>query len=455
MLFINPDYKLWFKYPPMGILYLIAVLREKKIKSDFIDAYLTKNIEFAIDNKIQDYDTVGITATVGQAYSAKKIAEYIREKYPEVRIVWGGPHSTAEYETLLPKLADIVVLGEGEKQTASICSNTPLNEIPGIAYFKKNKIIHNPRENYIQDLDSIPFPAWDLIDSKQYHSPGRRPLYLMVTERGCPFHCINCFKDIHGNTFRTRSVENVINEITLLKEKYNAREIHFWDDNFTLNPKRAKKICSEIINKKLNEDLRFALPSGIRADIYDEEMFTLMHKAGFYFLNVGIESADQEVLNKLKKDLDISKVKKTVETLCAMKFRVGLLFMMGLPFDTKESLNKTIDFAVSLPAHHAFISIVTPLSGTPLFEMVKNKMKRKTHYEDSFIGYDIEEERFVNENLPYEILLQSHHKAYRRFYANPKRIYRIIKTILKEGFTFNDFLFMLKCGFKILSTGHR
>jgi radical SAM superfamily enzyme YgiQ (UPF0313 family) len=217
----------------------------------------------------------------------------------------------------------------------------------------------------------------------------------------------------------------------------------------------VKAICREIVARGLHRHLRFGLPNGIRADIDDEAMFDLMRQAGFYFVNVAIESGDQAVLDQLGKRLDLGRVPHTVNLLVDKGFRVGILFMMGLPFDTPESLEKTSRLAASLPAHHAYISIVTPFPGTQLHELVSRTGPNVRYEDEQHLSYDREGSRFASATLSDAFLRRSLHRAYRRFYLNPWRIWHVIRTVLRQGAWASDFSFMLKNGVRLLFTGHR
>ncbi len=457
MLLIVPKYKLWITSQPLGALCVASVLRKKGESVALIDGICETHYYEQISKKITEHSTVGISANIAQAYSGVKTAEFIRKKFPDKKIIWGGPYSSVEYKKLIPELADMVVNGEGETQIAAIAEGVPIDKIPGLAYWdkKKERIAVNPRTGFIEDLDTLPYPAWDLVAGNHYFTPGLSPSFIIVTERGCPFHCINCTKVIHGDKFRTRSVEHVIGELELLVNEFNAKEFHIWDDNFTLYPDRTKKICKGIIAKGIHKKARFVLPNGIRADICDEEMFDLMREANFQVIIIAIESADQQVIDKLKKGLDLRKVRKTVETTVDKGFRVGLFFMMGLPFDTVESLKKTAKFAASLPAHHAFFWKVTPFPGTKLYDMTVGSDQSHDDYSTGYIHYGSSGERFVHSEISPFRLTYCIRMAYLKFYGNPVRLFRILRKIMKEKVLLNDLYILLKCGIKILFTGHR
>ncbi len=452
MLLVVPDYRLWFNCPQLGILSCAASVRAAGGKVELVDAVADGNYMSDLDAKIRAHDVVGITANVSQAYSGREIARHIRRRHPEKKIVWGGPYPSAEYARLVPELADAVVIGEGETQIAEIAKGSPFESIPSLAFWSGGKLRVNERRGYIEDLDALPLPAWDLVDVTRYNFPGLSPGALMQTQRGCPFNCINCTTFIHGNKYRQRSAQSAVSEIEWLVKDFHVREIHFWDDNFTLNTERVKRLCEEIIRRDLK--VRMTLPNGIRADISDREMFRLMKRAGFYYVNVAVESGDQDVIAEIGKKLDLAKVAETVGTLREIGFRVGLLFMMGMPFDTPKSLERTVEFAAELPAHHAHFFVVTPFPGTKLYEMASKGGDLRRKYEEEHINFDDQRDRFVNMNMSSEELWRWHSLAYRKFYT-PRRILSILSKMIEEGSVVADLNFLLKCGINIFFSGHR
>ncbi len=457
MLLIVPKYKLWITLQPYGALCIAAILKKKKQPIALIDGVCESDYYGKIRQEIQNHSEIGISANIAHSYSGCETAKFIRTNFPNKRIIWGGPYGSIEYKRLIPELADIVVLGEGEIQIAKLAENVNPKDIPGIAYWDKDqsKIIVNPRKGFISDLDSLPYPAWEMTEANQYFTPGLSPAYTIITERGCPFQCINCTKVIHGSKFRTRSVDHIIGEMELLVNKYNAKEFHIWDDNFTLYPERTKEICRAIIAKGINKKARFALPNGIRADICDEEMFDLMRAANFQIVIIAIESADQKVIDQLKKELDLDKVRNTVEMAVDKGFRVGLFFMMGLPFETLGSLKKSVKFASSLPAHHVFFWRVTPFPGTKLYDITIGSKKEGTDYSSGYVDYESQGQRFKHPNLS-EFQLKFYMRlGYLKFYGNPIRIFRIIKKLKEQKVLLHDLALFIKCGINLLFTGRR
>ena len=196
MLLLIPEYRLWFKFPPLGALYLGAVLKRAGEPVELLDGGVESLSPRILRQALSRHTTVGISANVSHFYSGQRLARFIRREFPDRKIIWGGPCPSIEYKTLIPELADVVVIGEGEEQMERLAKGVPPADIPGVAWWDGGSVRVNPRDGYIEDLDALPFPAWELLDGKRYSVPGRHPVHMVVTERGCPFHCINCTKFI-------------------------------------------------------------------------------------------------------------------------------------------------------------------------------------------------------------------------------------------------------------------
>ncbi|HRR05817.1 MAG TPA: radical SAM protein [Victivallales bacterium] len=348
------------------------------------------------------------------------------------------------------ELADIIVIGEGELILNAICKEEKLSQVPSIIYFENGERKINLRHSYINDLNKLPFPAYDLIDFNAYENPGLKPVAQIISTRGCPYQCINCTKIIHGNLYRKRSPENTVEEISLLIDRYKIREIHFWDDNLTLDIDRVKKICDLILKKGINKKVRFAVPAGVRADIYDEEMFSMMKKANFYLLSVAVESGVQKVIDKIGKKLDLKKVPENLGKLEKHGFRILLYFMMGFPFEDELDMKNTANFVAKLPGHHLSCFAVVPLPGSKLFEEWKTVPDFKDY---TYVNYDnpIPKARSSEEEIK---LKKNIRLAYLKFYS-PRRILKTIRLMLKEGSFLNDLRFALKNAFKLFLIGHK
>ncbi|MCC6028100.1 MAG: B12-binding domain-containing radical SAM protein, partial [Archaeoglobus sp.] len=296
---VNPSAKvevvktLEISTPPLGLGYLASVLRERGFKVRIIDD-LVENLNFSdFLKKIKDSLIVGITSTTPTFKSALEYAKKIKKAFPDIFVILGGVHVSFEPEKALKnEFVDAVCIGEGERTIVELAerveSGRDLEDVKGIYFKKEDKIVKNPPREFIQDLDSIPFPAFDLMPLEKYSLLGERlEVFPMITSRGCPFSCRYCSSSLFmGRRFRARSAKNVADEIEWLVNDFNARHIAFGDDTFTLSKKRVAEICKEIKSRKL--DITWSCSS--RIDTIDRELLEIMKSAGCSAIYYGIES---------------------------------------------------------------------------------------------------------------------------------------------------------------------
>ena len=453
MILVNPNDRLWFTCPPMSLACLSTALKKAGQPVRVVDLGVERSPLSVLRECLarEERPVVGITSNVATMRRGLQIAAFVRKVKPSATVVFGGPHPSIIASRLLPRHCDAVLSGEGDLVVADLAEGKPFREIPGTVYWDGG-LRESPRNGYVEDLDSLPFPDWEEFRLRRYRYPGRIPALPLMTSRGCPYSCINCTKVIHGNRLRTRSPGSVIEEIRQGIANWGIREVQIWDDNFTLDLPRAKEILRQIIRHGLHRKIRFLIPSGIRADIYDEELFDLFARAHFYFVAVALESGSQEIINRMGKKLDLSKAERTVRALTRRGIRVALFFMMGFPFETLEYMERTIDFAMSLPAHHAYFFMVVPFPGTPLYDMV---LERGRFVGDPAMGlpcYDEALSCFTVDQYTREELAEQLKRAYRRFYYRPRQIARTLIPLLRDP---QDLKFVATTAGRLLMKGRR
>ncbi|GAG09913.1 unnamed protein product, partial [marine sediment metagenome] len=266
-------------------------------------------------------------------------------------IILGGAHATLlPNETLVsaPEI-DVVVKGEGENTFIELLQaleyKRPLSKILGISYRKDGKTVSTPERSTNVDLDSLPFLAYHLLPWQRYkpHPPHGRalPFTAMITSRGCPYRCSYCSKPIFGNKFRGQSPERVVEEIAYYKDNFGVKEIAFYDDVFTLNKKRAHAIADEIIKR----GLKICWTCETRVNLVDKELLRHIKQSGCYAIAYGIESASQEILDALNKDITFEQVEEAVGIAQEVGLQIIGYFMIGSPGESPETIAKTIQFA--------------------------------------------------------------------------------------------------------------
>lgn len=365
-------------------------------------------------------DAIGITSMfLTERDSLLELTKALKTKYPETKLIVGGPHPSCIGKELLAvnPCIDVLVIGEGEATLKELV-NKKLNnlaEIRGIIFKdKKSGEIIQTAERCPINIDSIPLPARDMVPYKNYrktvkyaafrtrfgqkfafaamalisntfldgladkfmnflmkkfgHTPASFPSAAIVTSRSCPNRCTFCaIQKVWSNLYRMRSAESVIEEISLLYEKYGIRHIAVQDDNFTVSKDRTVKICKAIIGKKFK--LTLEASSGIYIPSLDREVLTWLKKAGLNFMYLGVESGSQKVLSDIiKKNLDLRKVNEVAEISRDLGIKTGGYFIIGFPGETLDDMRETIDFALKSKLDWIRLYLLQPFPGSETYE---------------------------------------------------------------------------------------
>jgi len=386
--------------PPLGLAYIGAVLEKEGYKVEILDTVALNwrnptraNGMLHLGQKWTDLfqsieqckpDVVGISCLFSsQAHNAHKVAELVKAYDAEVPVVMGGAHPSAlPQEVLEDPNVDYAIIGEGEATTLELLDKwskgEPLNNIEGLAYKANEEVRLKPRKDFIKDLNSLPFPARHLLPMEEYFNAMKSHLVTLmrrrftstITSRGCPFNCVFCsIHTIWGYKWRARSPENVLLEIEYLIKKFKVREIHFEDDNLTLDRKRLEKICDMIIESKL--DIRWATPNGVAIWTLNKNLLKKMKKSGCYKLCFGIESGDIKTLKFIGKPVNLTHARKVIQWANEAGIWTDGFFVIGFPYESLKSIYKTLKFAVESDLDFANFFIATPYPGTALLDIMK------------------------------------------------------------------------------------
>jgi radical SAM superfamily enzyme YgiQ (UPF0313 family) len=355
-------------------------------------------------------------------------------------IVLTGPHATIFYREILSKypFIDLVVLGEYEltilELVKSISSGKDFKKIRGLAFKKGNKIISSVRP-LLQNLDELPFPAWHLFPMDKYNDAFCRkyPNFQLLSSRGCLFKCIFCLypQTMEFRTFRFNSPERTIKEMKYVIEKYKSQEIYFDDSTFTMNMDRIFKLCNLIINEDIDVDWSCMT----HAQVMNKDLIDKMSRAGCTGIKFGIESANQNMIYRMGKALNLEHAKKVFKLCKEAGMRVHLTFMLGLPGETKKSMKKTIRFAMEVDPDSAQFSIATPFPGTEFYRMAK---ENGWLIEEDFSLYDgnnrsvISYPNMTNTDLE-EMLKQVRRRWILHVMSKPTEAYRLISIAYRQG----------------------
>jgi anaerobic magnesium-protoporphyrin IX monomethyl ester cyclase len=367
---------LGIRRPPLGLAYIASLVRDE---AD------VKIVDFNVEDGWRTYeydhfDVVGISVDTSRCLIAFDIARAAKAK--GATVVMGGPHvSFLDEEALHSGCCDYVVRNEGEYSFLSLIryltDKLPMEDVRGVSYLEAGEIRRTPDAPFIQDLDSLPFPARDLLPLHKYKEKmNGRPMTTLVSSRGCPFNCEFCSaSQFAGIKWRARSVESILSEIEILYEEYGYRAMSFVDDNFTLDPKRAIAVSEGIIAK--GWDIIWAAMSRVDSIVRFPHMMETMARAGFRWTFIGFESGSQEMLDGYGKKAYLQDALKAMEILKANRVRTTGAFILGATNETAEMIRQTINFAKLLDPTRAQFSILTPYPGTRLYNTVEDRLLTK------------------------------------------------------------------------------
>lgn len=446
-LFVSPISDVWNerKHISLGLGYLAAVVLQAGHQARIFDAAV-EDISLADVLAEEQFELVGVTATTPLIYEAWEAARLAKEH--GALTILGGAHPTLlPQESIERPEVDLVVRGEGEDTLLEIMELLPglptgdgeqrrfdrtiWERVRGITFRSlEGEIVHTPARPLRKDLDSLPFPAHHLIDITKYTNlqpltDGLDPharAYTIVTSRGCPYNCIYCSKAITGRSWRPRSPDSVVAEWRWLVRDLKATEVGVTDDSMTTDLNRAKAICRRLIDEGLNT-VPWITVHGIRAGDTDLELLRLMKQAGCKRVGFGVESGNQRILDSIKKKQTVDEVRRAFDNARKAGLETMGFFIFGLPGETEETMDDTIQLALELEPDMANFMIAAPYPGTEMYETVLQHGRLFSHNWRDFAIHD-EKARFEIGDVTAELVERKWHEAYRRFYLRPSRIWR-------------------------------
>lgn len=434
--------------PPLGILTLIAGLRSffgDNVHVDFWDMKLYNEPPSSLASTLDIYrpDIVGVSSLNCEAAASFEIAAIAKSWNPEIVTMIGGPFTLRQSNLIFEESSfDWVFEGAADRSLLQALnrqfSKQPLgNDIAGFSYrTAANEVTSNNNQDLITDIDSIPMPAWDLVDFERYRRydrPGiitnlgeRRYAYLF-TSRGCPYLCNYCH-DVFTKRFTYRSTQNVIEEMRVLYEEHGVTDFHFVDDIFNLHKPRVKEIMAEI-SSRWQGRVRLAFPNGLRGDILDEATIAAMVKAGTYHATISVETVTERLQYLVEKNLDVNKAGWAINEFARHGVIVQGAFMLGFPTETPEEIEATVLYAIKSKLSQAYFFAVTPQPGTPIFDLALAESVEATNsrsIDERNIGSYHTMSPWYSQAYDYD-LQQKIAAAYLRFYINPLRMLRLLK----------------------------
>ena len=469
---INPKFRLPIDTrttPHLGLAYLAAVSERRGDKVVIFDADIEKK---SITDFVQEFrpDLVGITANTPQVKQAWRTARMIKEVH-DCPVVLGGPHvSVLPQESCEKAHVDIVVRGEGEETWIDISDRLEaflkdhdsystaafmdpaldiFQDCAGITYATSDGEIHqNPDREPIPDLDGLPWPAYHLFKMERYTNlqpatdnvDGARSFSIM-TSRGCPYRCTFCSQSIMPIKWRSRSPENVLAEWRHLVEDLHAQEIGVLDDSANIRVKRLEELSDLLIENKLNH-VPWIFVNGIRANLASKELLGRLKQAGLKRTAFGVESGDPDILKSVDKKVDLDTIRQAFKNAKEVNLETIGFFIIGLPGETRETMQRTIDFAIELDPLIANFSMMTPYPGTQVYEIVQKQGRLLINDWEDYVFFE-QQARYEMGDMTADLVEEMYRKAYRQFYLRPSPIIRRMKT--------TDFWFNLPRNMRIAS----
>ena len=421
---------------PLGLMYIGATLKKGGHETRIHDCALDYGDLHTLRCIIKDWkpDFIGISIIITELEQTKIIMGIIREILPDVQVTFGGPWPSANPEESIKKIgADFVVIGEGELIFPELIDNInkglSAESIPGTASMVNGHVkINKGRYLTEEELNSLPFPAWELLDNKLYANipsfatVGCRPYMSIVTSRGCPYLCAYCHHTM-GKVFRKRSAESVIAEIEEICFKYRFKEYEIVDDCFNLDRERMSAILVGIRDRL--DDVKLHFPNGLRSDMIEPEDMLLFKQAGTVSVVFAIETSSPRLQKMIRKNLNIEKATRAINASVQAGIYSSGYFMLGFPTETYEEASETVDFAADSVLHRAFFFNPIPFAGTELAKMAVDFLKNKNYifnprginYYNSMLNISAMSDRELKKIF---------RQAYRRFYLNFKRLLKLI-----------------------------
>jgi radical SAM superfamily enzyme YgiQ (UPF0313 family) len=281
----------------------------------------------------------------------------------------------------------------------------------------------------IEDLDRLPFPAWDLFPLERYGSIAGKSTFCLpiMSSRGCPFDCIFCYKGVFGRHYRVRSPRSVIEELRYLIDTFKIREFVILDDNFALDEARAVQICDGIIQNGIN--IPWRLSNSVAVKSSSSRLFLKLKEAGCYQVSIGVESGNQGVLDRIQKGIRLDQIENTFRLAKGAGLETVAFFMIGNLSENEQTMDETIRFAVKLDPDFAQFTIATPYPGTRMYDMVKKEGRLLSdNWEDfaSYAGVAV----FAHKDLTPGLMERKYKEAYRCFYLRPRYVFKRLKKML-------------------------
>ena len=414
--------------PPVGLLTIAAVLRDAGHEVSFMDAahlYKVSNEEWARRIAEKEPDLVGFSAITPAFHDAYDVCTRIKTALPSVKVVFGGVHASWGRDRILRDypLVDYIIAGEGEYAMRDLAGGVDKKNIAGL-YWRDGVVVNfgpEQTKDRLCVMDDLPFPAYDLAEGfpKKYNmamfSAPKFPGANIISSRGCVYHCSYCDRSVYHNSFRWNSPEYTFAQVKWLRTTFGVRHVTFYDDLFTLNRARVSRLCDLLRESKLGVSFNCI----VRVGHIPDDLIHELKSAGCWMVHVGVESGDQDILDAHKEGMTLDVLRRDIGRLHDAGLWVKGLFMMGFPGETEASINRTIDFACSLPLKDANVTAFTPYPGAPIYGDIEN-LGTFDRSDENWKNLDCETFVFEPNGAPVKADLEKYYGRFlQKFYNRP------------------------------------
>jgi radical SAM superfamily enzyme YgiQ (UPF0313 family) len=424
---------------PIGLTYIASYLREMGFKVKLYDFAVQRcSRDTALEMLCRDdyWTIIASPSTVTLQHDINFVKDAKERTSCEYTIGCGTHLTTHPEDGLNEEGLDFIIMGEPEKTIGelliTLAKSEDYNNIKSIAFREKGKIITNPRRPLIEDIDSLPFPARDLIKDNDYQPPfaGGGKFTVIITSRGCPYPCTYCAtRSYYGKSVRMRSVGNILAEIEEIKKDYDV--LGFWDDTFNINREQVINLCKGMVEDKMT--IPFICMARVKP--IDSEMLYWMKNAGCFLILYGVEAGTDRILKKLKKQITLDDIRNTFRLTNEAGIGSAGFFMVGTPGETEKEIITSINLAHELKPDYISFNITTPFPGTELYEEMRTSINGWSTYD---ARHSLDDKT--------DVLAQYINKAYTSFYLKPETIFRRLHSLKN----WEDWSVLFNAGFDVM-----
>lgn len=426
--------------PHIGLCYVAGYIKSKGFQVEIIDSVVEKlSLRNIIDRiKTSIPHIIGITASTYQIFEAAATAKALKKLKPDSVVILGGYHATGVPKETLEKFEgfNFVVFGEGEITALNLINTLINNQNPakvnGVFYREKNSIVGTPPQSMLTNLDILPFPAFELLPIEKYKGiysifSNRERALSICTARGCPYNCNFCFKST-GSIYRKRSINNVIEEIKRDIAEFGITQLIFTDETFSLEKERTLVLCETMIETGISKKIKWICQN--RVDCVTPQLLKKMKEANCSVISYGVESGNQEILNKIKKGFILEQAVNAIKWTKEAGIFADTNFIIGHSYETKETIKDTINFSLKLDPDGASFSIMSPFPGTEIEKMAEKGIGgfRLLTKDWSKYGKQIGSALELADVSRTE-LERFHRLAYIKFFLRPSKFFNLLKVV--------------------------